>query len=199
LAIQQFLRSRRSIREFLAEPVHHALLENILETGMWASSAHNRQPWRFAVLETKASQQKLIQAMEPRFEKDLVTDGIPPEEISNRLDRSRRRILGAPVTIILCMDLSEMDIYPDEERLAIERVMAEQSVALAGGTILLAAHAAGLGGVWLCAPLFAQQEIQKSLNLPKAWIPQALLLVGYPGQKPDSQPRKPLEEVSVFL
>ena len=36
--------------------------------------------------------------------------------------------------------------------------MGTQSVALAGLQLLLAAHAEGLGGTWICWPLFAPDE-----------------------------------------
>ena len=35
----------------------------LLETAVWSPSAHNRQPWRFAVLEDAASKETLARAM----------------------------------------------------------------------------------------------------------------------------------------
>jgi nitroreductase len=43
-------------------------------------------------------------------------------------------------------------------------LMAVQSVALAGGHLLVAAHALGLGGVWMCAPLFASSIVKNRLK-----------------------------------
>jgi nitroreductase len=97
------------------------------------------------------------------------------------------------------MDLSDIDIYPDTGRQAAERNMAEQSVAMAGQNFLLAAHAEGLGGVWVCAPIFAGETARMALDLPAAWQPQGLLLVGYPSKTPAPRPRKPLDEVVRYL
>jgi nitroreductase len=136
--------------------------------------------------------------MEPAFRRDLQRDGLLPGEIDRQLQRSRQRILGSPAPILLCMDVTVMDAYPDENRQRVERQMAVQSVALAGGTLLLAAHAEGLGGVWLCAPAFVPELVQQALWLPETWEPQALLLVGYPDQMPSERDRLPLEEVARF-
>ena len=77
--------------------------------------------------------------------------------------------------------------------------MAVQSVANAGMQMLLAAHAEGLGGVWVCSPLFVQETIQNILELPKAWEPQAMFFIGYPQDIPEVRERKKLDEVTIKL
>ena len=42
--------SRRSVREFLDEPIEPALLDEIIKAGTWAPSGLNNQPWRFAIV-----------------------------------------------------------------------------------------------------------------------------------------------------
>ncbi len=44
------IQSRRSIRRYVDRPVPADVLRRVLEAGRWAPSAHNRQPWRFAVI-----------------------------------------------------------------------------------------------------------------------------------------------------
>jgi len=92
-----------------------------------------------------------------------------------------------------------MDSYPDEKRQYAERMMAMQSVAAAGLQLLLSAHAEGLGGVWVCSPLFAAETIQKTLNLPGHWEPQAMFFVGYATEIPELRERKSLQDVAMFL
>ena len=133
------------------------------------------------------------------FERDLTSDGIPPEKIEALLKRSKDRIRSAPVLILLCLDMSVMDTYPDEKRRYAERMMATQSVAAAGLQLLLAAHAEGLGGVWVCSPLFAAETIQKTLALPESWEPQAMFFIGYPDDTPKIKEMKDLEGlVKIF-
>lgn len=186
------------MRSFQSKPVERQVLERILLSAIRAPSAHNRQPWRFVVLDRPQARQTLVEAMEPAFQRDLERDGLPPNEIARQLERSRQRISGSPAPILLCMDVTVMDRYPDENRQRVERQMAVQSVALAGGTLLLAAHAEGLGGVWMCAPAFVPEIVQQALFLPESWEPQALLLLGYPDAPPKERSRRPLEEVVRF-
>lgn len=128
----------------------------------------------------------------------LEKDNLTPEEIQKRLVRSQERISGASVVIIACVDMSEMEQYPDERRKKAEYLIATQSVANAGMHILLAAHAEGLGGVWICSPLFAQATVQEALNIQTSWEPQAMFLLGYPVEIPAVRDRKKLEEVVIF-
>jgi len=179
--------------------VPDSVIQNILSTAAYAPSAHNRQPWRFCVLTALSVKSQLADAMAIDFEHDLTRDGVPPEKIQAQLKRSKDRINSAPIAILLCLDMSEMDSYPDEKCQYAERMMAVQSVAAAGLQILLAAHAEGLGGVWVCSPLFAAETIQNTLDLPRAWEPQALFFVGYPDASPEVRERKSVENIAIFL
>lgn len=142
---------------------------------------------------------QLAEAMAEDFEHDLLLDSVPSEKIHAQIKRSKERLTSAPVVILLCLDMSEMDSYPDQKRQQAERTMAVQSVAAAGLQLLLAAHAEGLGGVWVCSPLFTQKTIQKTLNLPESWEPQAMFYVGYTAQIPEPRERKNIESISLFL
>jgi coenzyme F420-0:L-glutamate ligase / coenzyme F420-1:gamma-L-glutamate ligase len=194
-----FLRSRRSVRRFKPEAVPGAVLENILETALWSPSAHNRQPWRFAVLQKGEDKARLAESMGIEFRRDLQRDGLSYTEIETQVERSRRRIVEAPLVIVLCLDPSELDSYPDALRRQAEHTMAVQSVAMAGGSLMLAAHAHGLGSVWICAPLFAPAAVTRALDLPSTWEPQGMVLAGYPARIPEPRPRRSLDEVTKFL
>ncbi len=196
--LREFLCSRRSVRRFLAEPIPRELIDRILETATWAPSSHNRQPWRFAVLFSQEAKERLANGMAADFQEDLLADGLSSQEVAARVERSRSRILEAPIVILLCYDPSDMDEYPDELRRQAEYVMGVQSVALAGGSLLLAAHAVGLGGVWVCAPLFAPETVRKVLDLPPMWQPQGMLLLGYAAKLPEPRPRRPINEISIY-
>lgn len=193
------LTSRRSVRRFQAREVSAEILHRILEAATWAPSAHNRQPWRFVVLTTSQAKVSLAQAMGADFRRDLIADGLTDEQAGLQVERSRRRILEAPVAILLCQDSSVGDRYEDKRRQEAEDLMGVQGVALAGGYLLLAAHTHGLAGVWMCAPLFAPRAVKNALNLPEDWRPQALLCLGYPESIPAPRERKPLAEVVRFL
>jgi F420 biosynthesis protein FbiB-like protein len=194
-----WLTTRRSVRRFRPQALPDALLRRVLETALRAPSAHNRQPWRFAVLTGPAAKERLALELAADFRRDLLLDGLPEAEVQAQAARSQARILAAPAVVVLCQDTRVGDAYPDALRSRAETMMGVQSVALAGGALLLAAHAAGLGGVWMCAPLFAPQAAHRALGLPEAWDPQAMILLGYPERIPAERERLALDDVAVFL
>jgi coenzyme F420-0:L-glutamate ligase/coenzyme F420-1:gamma-L-glutamate ligase len=190
--------TRRSIRRFTGEPVDAAGLRAVLETACLAASAHNRQPWRFVVIESSALRSSLVDALAARHRRDLEADGVDPGEAASKAMARRDRILNTPTLVLLCLTTQDMRSYPDRHRTGAERLMAIQSAALAGDHLLLAAHAAGWGACWLCAPLFAADVFRQELDLPPVWEPQALFLLGRPAETPDPPARLPLEDVVVW-
>ncbi len=191
------IRQRRSIRQYSGHPVPDAVLLHLLDAARWAPSAHNRQPWRFAVVKSSAMKASLAGAMGAQLRRDLETDGVPEAAITADVQRSAARITGAAAAIVLCLTMADMDRYPDPRRQQHEHIMAVQSVAMAGQNLLLAAHDVGLGAVWMCAPLFTPDVVQHVLNLPKDWHPQGLITLGYPAQQRERS-RRPTEESVVW-
>jgi coenzyme F420-0:L-glutamate ligase/coenzyme F420-1:gamma-L-glutamate ligase len=189
---QAFAKSRRSLRVYEDKPIADDLLRDILETAIWSPSAHNRQPWRFAVVRDAIRKESLANQMAQRLRKDLEADGVAEEIIAADTGRSYARITGAAAAIALCLSMADMDDYPDAKRREAEWVMTIQSVAMAGQNLLLAAHAAGLGACWMCAPLFCPDVVAGALELPADWEPQALITLGYPAQT-RTRSREPLE------
>ncbi len=195
----EFLRSRRSVRRFRAGAVDDAAVERMLTTATCAPAAHNRQPWRFCVLRQPEAKARLADVMAAEFRADLQRDNLSAADIEARVEGSRTRINSAPLVVVLCMDMSEMDRYPDARRADAERMMAIQSTAAAGLQLLLAAHAEGLAGVWTCGPLFAPDVVRETLGLDPRWEPQAMFLIGRAAKSPNAKDMKPLESVVRWL
>ncbi len=194
-----WLQTRRSVRRFNQTPIPPEILEQALTAATWAPSAHNRQPWRFMVLRTVQARDRLATAMGADYYRDLLADGFTAEEAARQVARSRQRIVQAPAAVLFCLDLQQVDPYPDASRQRAAYLMMSQSVAMAGNNLLLAAHALGLGGVWMCAPLFAQASICQALDLPAGWEPQGLVLLGYPARVPPPPARLRLDEVTRYV
>jgi nitroreductase len=98
--LHAFLRSRRSVRRFQEKEIPADLVERILETATWAPSSHNRQPWRFVVLAAKEARIRLAEEMGNDFRRDLLADGLAKEEVERFVERSRNRMIEAPLAII---------------------------------------------------------------------------------------------------
>ena len=197
--LHEFLCTRRSIRRFLPDPVPEPMLERILETTLFAPSAHDKQPWRFVVVATPEAKSRLTQAVTSKFRLDMTNAGAPINEIQERIERTIRRINDAPVIIIFCRDIKQVNPQPDDAAQQAEITMARQSVAAAGLQLLLAAHAEGLGGTWICWPLFAPAEICQALNLSADWEPQGMVFLGFSNEYPAASTRKPLKEIVQYL
>ena len=193
----QTILGRRSIRRYRSLSLSRELIEQVLTAAIWAPSAHNRQPWRFVVISQPDVKEALAEAMARPWREDMLRDGVAPEAMKARIRRSHERITQPPVLILGCLTMLDMDAYPDPGRQQPERIMASQSLALALGNLMLAAHHEGLGSCWMCGPLFAPEEVRAALDLPADWEPQALISLGWPDEERTST-RKPLEEVVVW-
>jgi len=80
--------SRRSIRQYTAEPVSEALVKELLEAAMSAPSAGNEQPWHFIVIEDRK-----------------ILDDIPTYHPYAQMLKS------APLAIMVCGD-ERLEKYP---------------------------------------------------------------------------------------
>lgn len=180
MAALDVIAGRRSVRRYLPTSLGPEIVEEILRAAAWAPSAHNRQPWRFVPIAAAPSKERLARAMGARLSADRLADGDDPAAVARDVARSFARISSAPLVILVCLTMSEMDQYPDPRRREAEQVMAIQSTAMAMQNLLLAAHALGLGAAVMCAPLFCQDAVAATLGLPAGWEPQALVTVGIP-------------------
>lgn len=194
----QLIKARRSIRNYQDRALPQHLIERLLQAAIWAPSAHNRQPWRFAVATKWKTKILLAEAMGQRLRKDLTADGLSPDIIEADIQRSFQRISNSPALILVSLSMLDMDTYPDDRRQENERLMAVQSTAMAGQNILLAAHTLGLGACWMCAPLFCPEVVRLALDLPNDWQPQGLITLGFPAES-RSKTRRPIIEVVHFL
>jgi coenzyme F420-0:L-glutamate ligase / coenzyme F420-1:gamma-L-glutamate ligase len=185
---------RRSIRRYRPEPLDQAVVERILARAIWAPSAHNRQPWRFAVVK-QAKRRTLADAMAARLKRDRLADGDDPEVVAADAARSIARLTEAPALVLVALTMQEMDRYPDPRRAQAEYLMAVQSTAMAAQNLMLAAHGEGLGSCVLCAPLFCPDTVLEALDLPREWQPQSLITMGLPANAGKTASRKPLAEV----
>ena len=189
--MSDLIRARRSIRRYHDWPVPPEQIERLLDCATRAPSAHNRQPWRFAVITTAAVKAQLADRMGERLKADRLRDAERVQEIDRDVSRSRERITSAPVVIIVC--LSSIDL--DEAR---ERAMALQSVAAAIENLLLAAHEAGLGACWMAAQLYCPDVVRDVLQLPADWEAQALITIGYPANEGKHRERVDFREKTIY-
>jgi coenzyme F420-0:L-glutamate ligase / coenzyme F420-1:gamma-L-glutamate ligase len=193
------IHGRRSVRRYLKKRVPEDLVERVLEAARWAPSPHGRQPWRFAVLTKEATKERLARAMGEEWRANLEMDGQSAEIVEKRLQGSRRRLLDAPVLVLICLYLDDLDAYPDAERQRAETTMAVHSLGASAQNALLTAYDSGLDAGWMCAPLFCPERVVEALGLDTSLVPHAVLTLGYAdGDPPKRRSRRSLDELVVY-
>ena len=177
--------SRRSLRRFASRGVPPALVRDLVEAACAAPAPHHSRPWRFVQVRPE-TRLRLADAMAGAWRADS-DDAAEPA-----VARSRRQVTDAPVLLLACLDLEGARPWPDERRRSAERDMFVQSLGAALQNLLLAAHARGLAGYLKGAPLFCREAVVATLDLPPAWQPTFLVLLGYPRDGAQPSPRPPL-------
>jgi coenzyme F420-0:L-glutamate ligase/coenzyme F420-1:gamma-L-glutamate ligase len=193
--VRNLIAERRSIRKYLDCSIAKDVLDALMEAATAAPSAHNRQPWRFLVIKSQPTKHRLALAMGERLRADRLRDGDATDAIERDVARSYARLTGAPLLVVVCMSMIDMDRYPDPRRNQSEHTMAVQGTAMAAQNLLLAAHAAGLGACWMCAPLFCPDTVGATLALPIDWEPQGIVTLGHPAESGKPFRRRPISEI----
>ena len=177
--------SRRSIRNYLSEPVSKEDLQEILEAGTWAPSALNLQPWYFVAIQSKEELAKMSEIMErvaDRLEPSLKARFANAPAVVDETTTFVRNLGGAPVYILA------FQLKPDYENKA---DMINLSIGAALENILLAAHDKGLATCWLTAPVetLVGDELRDMFAPGKGSL-VALVTLGYPAKEAKAPRRK---------
>ncbi len=117
----------------------------------------------------------------------IVWDAEIKEKLS-RLTRYSAVLAGAAVLIPVFLDKEgEYDHTKDC-----------QAVGACIQSFLLAAHAKGLGAVWIGEILKNKDQVRKLLDLPERLELMAVVAVGHPAHRNQSSHRRPVEELVVL-
>jgi len=185
----QAITERRSIRRFAPEPLPRDLIERVLEAAVLAPSAKNAQPWRFVVLE----------GAEARRLGTLMSEAASRLQAAGRdtgsLAWTAAIVAQAPVTIMVYEETPPREIPPDFHK--DYHFVMTQSIGGAIQTMLLAAHSLGLGSLWICDPLYCEDEINAWLGRQGQQMVAGVTL-GYPAEAPNARPRRPWQEVTEW-
>lgn len=164
---------RRSIREYLDQPVEDAKIQQMLESARWAPSGNNTQPWKFIVVKSDDVREKLAQ-----------------------VSHQQKWMMSAPVFIACVADPQQRSA--DQNNLAIDENSSHHELkqvirdtAIATEHLVLEAENQGLGTCWVA--WFMQEEIRPILKIPNDKYVVAIITVGYPAHTPAPTPRRKLE------
>jgi len=177
------LQERRTIYDFLPDPVPSDLLEEALEAGRFAPNHKVTEPWRFTIIGPE-TREALAEPWSRHTLRKLPPDA-SRERREEALAASRRKWASKPGAVVVSQVLAE-DPFRREEDYA--------AVACAMQNVQLAAWALGFGCQWSTSPATRDPAILELLGIPETERVVGFLFVGYPERIPDAR-RRPLEEV----
>jgi coenzyme F420-0:L-glutamate ligase / coenzyme F420-1:gamma-L-glutamate ligase len=200
-SLLELLRSRRSIRRFNKQPVDRDRLASLFEAARWAPSNHNRQPWKFLVLDDPRQIAALAEDMGRDLAEKLKSLPAVAAEFAADLCRHATFIADAPVLILalhkrpVSFSAKLLEDMPYPGLVSGEPL----STAMAVQNFVLAAQAMGLGTCVLTAPLLAPAAIARHFPLPPGYELNCLIALGYPLESPPAPRRKNLEHVVNYV
>ena len=153
--VLEAIRTRRVVRALTDQPVEREKLVEVLKAARWAPSGGNRRLHRFVAVQNPLTLRLLR----------MVSPGM----------------IQRPMAVILiCTDWQRMEAYgiPRSSR------GSPVDVGTAAATMLLAAHALGLGSGIVTS--FSKAAVSTVLNLPEHLTPEMFITLGYaaPGGPP---------------
>jgi nitroreductase len=201
--LHQLMQSRRSVRHFRAEMPPRELVERILASAVTAPSASNKQPWRFYVVSSRATIERMAAAV--REAVDRVAG-----EIDSSFEESFRaygdyftRFENAPLVIAPLYRpltiLSQLTRSADAAVASMEHDSGLIGTSLALQNLLLATHAAGLAASGMTGPLIARAALRDILVVPRTWEIVALVPIGYAAETPPPTSRKEAKNVTQWV
>lgn len=171
MEFDEVVNGRRSVRHFnVNRVVSDDDVEAVLSAAAAAPSAGNIQPWRFFVLRSLRSRERLAAVMRQRW------------------------AAAAPVVIVVCVDPRPCAArYGDRG----EMLYSIQDTAAAVENMLLAATSRGLGSCWIGA--FDERAVAEAVGVSPPVSPIAVVPIGYSAESAAKPRRRPLDEVTTWL
>jgi len=190
----EVIRQRRTVRQFSDRPVPRAVIEKVILAAGTAPSGAHKQPWRFVAISNAELKHKIRLASEEverefyekraseRWLKDLEAFGTD----------SDKSYMDTVPWLVVVMALRTTDDGGQVYYL-------NESVGIATGMLLTAAHHAGLATLTHTpSPMNFLREV---LGRPEHERPYMVIPMGYPAGEcsvPDLR-RKGLDEIAVFM
>lgn len=157
--------TRRTIRKYRPEPVKREVLEKIIECGVYAPSALNKQSWEIRVVETP----ELLNEI-----KDALVAANPDEDPAVVRDCFREAR-----TVLFIANDTTFQFSPID-------------CGIFSQNIMLSAYSLGVGSVCLGRPLqFLKNcpEVLTKLDFSEGYSPIICVGLGYPDESPVAKPR----------
>jgi len=193
MELLEIIKKRRSIREFLDKEIEKEKIEKIVEAGLWAPSAANRQPWKIVVVKDNKIINKLKELTFKAFKEyteEKLSRLYPKHPIVVTSTGSFSETFGnAPIVICVFNEILENEH---------ETKLAMQSTCAAIQNMLLEASELGIGSCWVSDIILYSEEIAKTVELePNKYQLTGIIPMGYPAKEAKPIPRKEMRVLYI--
>ncbi len=172
----------------------------VLEAARWAPSNHNRQPWKFMVLQEKGRIQELAEVVRRKLGEKLKALPSVASGYAAELLHYATFFEHAPVLLVvlhkqpISASAALLEGVKNPSLVSGEPI----SVAMAVENVLLAAATLGLGSCVLTGPLLVEDAVATFLKIPQGLELNCFVVLGHPDESPEAPRRKALEQIVEF-
>lgn len=190
-AVAETIRQRRTVKQFLPQPIPRAVMEELIDLAVWAPNHRMTEPWRFYVLDDAARTQLGDIAAQITAAKIVNSGG--ELSIATRKGEEAAATWRAVPTLLYVTYVRDANPEVDEENYG--------AVCCALQNLALAAHAAGIGTSWSSGAVAAAPALHQLVGAGDNERMVALMRVGYldPAQTPPKSRRKAGSESTTWV
>jgi nitroreductase len=176
--LKEAIYTRRSTRDYTAEPVSEKIIQELVDAAIQAPTAVNAQPCTFCVVRDRNVLHAISQEAKAHMLKTTPV-GLMSHHFSDILNDPNFDIFYRAPALILISTVADIP-------------WAVEDCALAAENLMLAARAAGLGTCWIgfAQGFLGTSEGKALLKLPAVYRPVAPIIVGHPKSPPPPVARK---------
>lgn len=194
----EFLKKRRTVRDFSDRPVPREVIEKCLMAAGTAPNGANKQPWHFVAVSDPEVKKKIREEAE-KEEHEFYTRRATEEWLEDLIpfdtDENKPFLEKAPYLIGIFAQSYNLDENGEKDK----HYYVKESVGIATGMLITALHHSGLATLTHTpSPMGFLNEI---MGRPSHEKPFLLLVVGYPaeGVKVPDISKKSLDEIASFI
>ena len=187
MTFNEFLKQRRSIRQYQDKPVPIEVIHQILNESTLAPNAGNEQPWKFIIVNNKEMIKRISDESKKNILKRIVAN---PDDYAKRYQKmlentSFNVFYNAPCLVMILCYANLKNLYVD--------------CALAASYIMLAAVSRGLGTCWVnLGAEIHDREMRNELGIPDNCSIVAPIILGYPDKVPPAPKRNAPEILKII-
>ena len=168
-AVANIIKTRRTIKRFLPQPVPRQLLASLLDVAVWSPNHKLTEPWRFYILDGESRVR--VGEIAADIARAKAKPQARPEDVESGAVQVRKTWAEVP-TLLYVTTIPDANPEIDEENYG--------AVCCAIQNFMLLAHAAGLATSWSSGAVAQSPELRRFVGAQDTERVVGLIRVGYP-------------------